>query len=119
MLHSLGIGPKSRLRVHSDGHRLIVESVKPDHDPLRAARAAFAIRRDALMQSASYLQQIVSNETMEQFGAGRVQFGRFVSRMRYQQTSTAIENLVMDRLEYMRSAHAGTDATIEKLSRSR
>jgi len=114
MLHSLGIGPKSRLRVHSDGHRLIVETVKPDHDPKRAARAAFAIRRDALMQSASHLAPIVSNETMEQFGAGRVHFGGFVARIQYQTTSTAIDDLVMDRLEHMRSAYDGSSATIEE-----
>lgn len=114
MLHSLGFGAKSKLRVHCDGHRLIVEEARPHHDPKRAANAAFAIRRDALMQSARHLEHIVGPDTMEQLGAGRIRFTQFVSRMTYQKSCTPAESLVMDRLEHVRSEYDGSTKTMEE-----
>jgi antitoxin component of MazEF toxin-antitoxin module len=114
MLHSLGIGPSSKLRVHSDGQRIIIEAARSKHDPAFASSAAFAIRRDALIQSARFLEACVGPEAMEALGAGRVHFGRFVSRIRYQTRSSTTDDLVMDRLEHVRFVYeSSATATIE------
>jgi len=114
MLRSLGIGPKSELRVHSDGSRIIIEASRTKHDPSFAASAAFVIRRDALIQSARYLESCVGPDSMEALGAGRIYFSRFVSKIRWQTRSIGNDDLVMDRLEHVRAVHEGSaTATME------
>jgi antitoxin component of MazEF toxin-antitoxin module len=116
LLRTMGLGRKTKVRLRTDGHVIVLERAqKPKFDPGRATREAHAVRHACALDTARELFDSLSPDHMAQLGAGRMTFSMYTTVLASRATFDARWLMVIDRLDRVREAFDANRSTEEAI----